>query len=88
MAELADNIMGPVENLFNVFGLMDSILARTIVGVALGAITWYVLKPSSTITAEGALKPWTPLAGEGEESTWFPWYFYPLAGGVLFGVFV
>ena len=80
--------MGPIEALFDVFGLMDSVLARTIVGVGLGALYWFLVKPAHTLNEDGTVRPFKPLAGEDEDGTYFPWFFYPLLGGVLFGVFV
>lgn len=83
------SVWTPIESLFAALGLGTPV-SRGLFGVGLGALVAFGIKPSGSFNADGTPKTFSPLlpASEKSKGTLFPWYFYPLLFGLLFGLFV
>lgn len=83
------SIWAPLESLFAALGL-GTPLARGMFGVGLGALVVFLVKPAHAFNPDGSAKPFSLLlpASDKNKGTKFPWYFYPLLFGAIFGLFI
>lgn len=67
---------------------LDSPITRTIFGATSGFILQLLIKPSISYDGENP-KTFTLFANnDDKQTTYFPWYFFPILGGLLLGVFL
>lgn len=93
MASAVESVYGPVESFFVLLGLTSPV-SRALFGIGIGVGFAFLVKPSGAYNADGKPKKLSWFASSEDKSknpkeyTWFPWYFYPLVLGLLFGLFV
>lgn len=72
----------------NVLGL-SSPWARLVFGASLGFAGQMILKPSISYDRNNQSKSFYLTASKGDKnSTFFPWWIWPLSGAVVFSVFI
>lgn len=85
-----ESVYGPIESFFVLLGLTSPV-SRALFGIGVGTLFVFLVKPSGAFDSEGKAKPFSLLSppdAKAGSTTRFPWYFYPLVLGVLFGLFV
>jgi hypothetical protein len=90
MSSAVESVYGPVESFFVLLGLTSPV-SRALFGIGVGTLFVFLVKPSGAFDGDGKPKPFSlfsPADAKAGTTTRFPWYFYPLGLGVLFGLFV
>lgn len=90
MSSAVESVYGPVEGFFVLLGLTSPV-SRALFGIGVGTLFVFLVKPSGAFDGDGKPKPFSlfsPADAKAGTTTRFPWYFYPLGLGVLFGLFV
>lgn len=85
-----ESVYGPVESFFVLLGLTSPV-SRALFGIGVGTLFVFLVKPSGAYNADHTPKQFSlfaPADAPKGSTTKFPWYFYPLVLGVLFGLFV
>lgn len=90
MSSAVESVYGPVESFFVLLGLTSPV-SRALFGIGIGVGFAFLVKPSSAFTQDGKPKKlswFAPADTPSADLTKFPWYFYPVVLGLLFGLFV
>lgn len=90
MTDFDSFILNPIEDALDRVGLMQGSMAptkRALVGAAVGAAVVYGVKPTSMWNGD-KMKPWTPFAKKGEDSTWLPGWLAISIPAVVLGVLI
>jgi hypothetical protein len=68
---------------------LDSPISRTIFGATAGFVLQLLLKPSISYNEQGNTKTFALFADKDDkDTTYFPWYLFPILLGLLMGVFL
>jgi len=84
-------ILGDIEGALDGLGLMRGDFApikRFVFGAGVVFVIMEAFRPSLTHTAGGQHRPWAYSQGVSEQSSLIPWWGFPLAGGIVMGVFI
>lgn len=90
MSSAVESVYGPVESFFVLLGLTSPV-SRALFGIGIGVAFAFLVKPSVSYNADGTPKKFSwfaPADAPKDTLTKFPWYFYPVVLGLLFGLFV
>lgn len=90
MASAVESVYGPVESFFVLLGLTTPV-SRALFGIGIGVGFAFLFKPSVSYNQDGTPKKlswFAPADAPKDSLTKFPWYFFPLVLGLLFGLFV
>lgn len=85
-----DVILAPVEDVLDSVGLMEGAAAplkRTAVGLALGGIVVFGLKPALFFNTDGSLRPWSMMSAD-PNATPVPWWVGVAFPAVVLGVLI
>lgn len=87
MGDIAQSVLLPVEGVFATLGLTTP-LARSIFGLTVGFLVWYIVRPSHTVDEQGRALPIPPFAKKDQPATWFGWFVYPVLFAFVFGFLI
>ena len=85
-----DVVLAPIEDALDAVGLMQGAAAplkRTAVGLALGGIVVFGLKPSLFFNPDGSLRPWSMTSNDAN-ATPVPWWVGVAFPAVVLGVLI
>jgi hypothetical protein len=63
-------------------------IARACIGAVVGFVVVEALKPYPMYTADGVKAPWKATSPDEEDATSIPWFYAPVAGAVVGGLFM